>query len=138
MRDKKAISLMDYSWRRAAAAIGRVRPSTMLKDSVPRRPAGRRKSGLSLNLVSTPCQKEHFRWQRTYRYQKPIALAKDTRVDLEYTFDNSENNPRNPSRPPVRVKWGEQTTSEIISRRFAIVRLQNDTQYGWRHRRHRR
>ena len=34
-------------------------------------------------------------------------------MDLEYTYDNSENNPRNPAHPPVRVKWGEQTTDEM-------------------------
>ena len=54
-----------------------------------------------------------FNWQGTYRYEKPIVLPKDTRIDLEYTYDNSENNPRNPAHPPVRVTWGEQTTDEM-------------------------
>ena len=62
-----------------------------------------------------------FNWQGTYRYEKPIALPKDTRVDLEYTFDNSENNPRNPAHPPVRVRWGEQTTDEMALAFLAIV-----------------
>jgi mono/diheme cytochrome c family protein len=63
-----------------------------------------------------------FNWQGNYRYEKPIALPKDTRVDLEYTFDNSENNPRNPAHPPVRVKWGEQTTDEMALA-FVVVAL---------------
>ena len=54
-----------------------------------------------------------FNWQGSYVYEKPIALPKDTRVELEYTYDNSENNPRNPSHPPVRVRWGEQTADEM-------------------------
>jgi len=54
-----------------------------------------------------------FNWQGAYFYEKPFMLPKDTRIDLEYTFDNSENNPRNPTHPPVRVKWGEQTTDEM-------------------------
>jgi hypothetical protein len=54
-----------------------------------------------------------FNWQGAYFYEKPFTLPKDTRIDLEYTFDNSENNPRNPARPPVRVRWGEQTTDEM-------------------------
>ncbi len=54
-----------------------------------------------------------FNWQGSYVYDKPIHLPKDTRVELEYTYDNSENNPRNPSHPPVRVRWGEQTTDEM-------------------------
>jgi hypothetical protein len=62
-----------------------------------------------------------FNWQGTYRYEKPIALPKDTRIDLEYTFDNSENNPRNPARPPVRVKWGEQTTDEMALAFLVVV-----------------
>ena len=28
-------------------------------------------------------------------------------------FDNSEKNPKNPSKPPVEVRWGEQTTDEM-------------------------
>ncbi|HSU88320.1 MAG TPA: ascorbate-dependent monooxygenase [Terriglobia bacterium] len=54
-----------------------------------------------------------FNWQGSYRYEKPVALPKDTRIELEYEYDNSENNPRNPAHPPVRVKWGEQTTDEM-------------------------
>src|SRR5262249_28201037 len=54
-----------------------------------------------------------FNWQGRYRYETPIALPRGTRVELEYVFDNSERNPRNPAHPPVRVKWGEQTTDEM-------------------------
>jgi len=54
-----------------------------------------------------------FNWQGSYRYAKPIPLPKGTRVDLEYIYDNSEANPRNPAHPPVRVRWGEQTTNEM-------------------------
>jgi hypothetical protein len=32
---------------------------------------------------------------------------------LEYTYDNSDKNPRNPAHPPVRVTWGEATTNEM-------------------------
>jgi hypothetical protein len=54
-----------------------------------------------------------FNWQGSYQYVKPITLPKGTRVNMEYTYDNSENNPRNPAHPPVRVHWGEQTTDEM-------------------------
>ena len=54
-----------------------------------------------------------FNWQGSYQYEKPMALPKDTRIELEYVFDNSEKNPRNPSHPPVHVRWGEQTTDEM-------------------------
>jgi hypothetical protein len=54
-----------------------------------------------------------FNWQGAYQYAKPVALPKGTRIEMEYVYDNSENNPRNPAHPPVRVKWGEQTTDEM-------------------------
>ena len=54
-----------------------------------------------------------FNWQNAYRYKTPIDLPKGTRVDLEYTYDNSEDNPHNPAHPPVRIHWGEQTTDEM-------------------------
>ncbi len=54
-----------------------------------------------------------FNWQGQYRYAEPVKLPKGTRVELEYTYDNSAANPRNPSNPPVRVHWGEQTTDEM-------------------------
>ena len=75
-----------------------------------------------------------FNWQNAYRYKTPIDLPKGTRIDLEYTYDNSENNPHNPAHPPVRVHWGEQTTDEmalvfltvILPTRDDIRELQRD------------
>jgi len=54
-----------------------------------------------------------FSWQGQYQYQKPIPLPKGTKVEMEFTYDNSDKNPRNPSSPPKRVRWGEQTTDEM-------------------------
>lgn len=54
-----------------------------------------------------------FNWQGQYRYKQPIHLPKDTRLELEYVYDNSEANPHNPSHPPVRVTWGEETRNEM-------------------------
>jgi len=54
-----------------------------------------------------------FNWQGAYIYETPVPLPKGTRVEMEYTYDNSEGNPRNPVNPPVRVTYGEQTTNEM-------------------------
>ena len=54
-----------------------------------------------------------FNWQGQYMYREPVALPKGTKVDMEFTYDNSSENPRNPSNPPKRVHWGEQTTDEM-------------------------
>ncbi len=54
-----------------------------------------------------------FNWQISYNYRNPVRLPKGTRIEMTAVFDNSENNPRNPNRPPKRITWGEQTTDEM-------------------------
>ena len=39
----------------------------------------------------------NFNWQRQYRYAAPIRLPADTRIEMEFTYDNSAANPRNPN-----------------------------------------
>ena len=50
-----------------------------------------------------------FRWQDQYRYATPVFLPKGTTLSMHFTYDNSDGNPRNPQRPPQRVKWGPQS-----------------------------
>jgi tetratricopeptide (TPR) repeat protein len=52
-------------------------------------------------------------WQHIYRYISPVALPQHTRVTMEYTYDNSAGNPRNPVRPPQRARWGPRATDEM-------------------------
>ncbi len=54
-----------------------------------------------------------FNWQGAYRYVKPVRLPKGTVVKVDAVYDNSSDNPKNPSDPPRRVYWGEQTTDEM-------------------------
>jgi mono/diheme cytochrome c family protein len=54
-----------------------------------------------------------FNWQGEYRYAKPVHLPKGTRIEMRYLYDNSVQNPHNPSDPPKRVTYGEQTTDEM-------------------------
>lgn len=62
-----------------------------------------------------------FNWQGGYRYEKPVHLPQGTRVELQYTYDNSAQNPRNPSNPPARVRFGEQTTDEMAVAFLTVV-----------------
>jgi hypothetical protein len=55
----------------------------------------------------------NFDWQQQYRYPTPVHLPEDTRIEMEFTYDNSAANPRNPNHPPVRVTVGPATTDEM-------------------------
>jgi cytochrome c-type biogenesis protein CcmH/NrfG len=75
-----------------------------------------------------------FRWQHVYRYVTPLTLPRGTTLSLHYTYDNSEENPRNPQRPPTRVRWGQQSTSEmgdlwvqVVTRNERDLRLLQDS-----------
>ena len=54
-----------------------------------------------------------FNWQGFYAYKQPVHLPAGSRIDLVAHYDNSADNPRNPSSPPKEVRWGEQTTDEM-------------------------
>ena len=54
-----------------------------------------------------------FNWQDQYRYASPIRLPPDTRIEMEFVYDNSAANPRNPNSPPQRVVWGPGTDDEM-------------------------
>lgn len=62
-----------------------------------------------------------FNWQGDYRYKNPIFLPKGTVIYQRFTYDNSEENPRNPHNPPQRVTYGPQTTDEMCELWFQLL-----------------
>jgi hypothetical protein len=64
-----------------------------------------------------------FNWQDRYFYKSPVVLPKGTRIDVRLVYDNSADNPRNPSDTPRRVLWGEQSFDEMGSVIFAMQAL---------------
>jgi hypothetical protein len=56
-----------------------------------------------------------FSWQDRYFFDHTVSLPKGTRIDGEVSWDNSEGNSRNPSNPPIAVKWGEESKDEMGS-----------------------
>lgn len=54
-----------------------------------------------------------FYWQDQYYLQSPKRLPKGTRLQIEARYDNSNENPFNPSSPPRDVTFGEETTDEM-------------------------
>ena len=73
-----------------------------------------------------------FNWQGQYRYKEPIHLPQGTRIELEYTYDNSDKNPHNPSHPPVQVTWGEETRNEMAVLFLGVVLPSPDDVPGFR------
>ncbi|MBV9503372.1 MAG: ascorbate-dependent monooxygenase [Acidobacteriia bacterium] len=63
----------------------------------------------------------NFNWQEQYRYSAPIRLPSGTRVEMEFTYDNSEANPRNPNHPPRRVIYGPASTDEMAGLHLQVA-----------------
>lgn len=55
-----------------------------------------------------------FRWQLIYNYNEFIILPKGTIIKAEATYDNTSNNPNNPSSPPKNVGYGESSYDEMF------------------------
>ncbi len=54
-----------------------------------------------------------FNWQDEYRFAEPVRMPAGTVLTLDFTFDNSADNPHNPSDPPHRVVYGLNSTDEM-------------------------
>ena len=73
-----------------------------------------------------------FAWQDRYRYKHPLVLPKGSRIDVEITYDNSDENPRNPSSPPKSVWWGEGSFDEMGSAVFQSVAVHKEDELALR------
>ena len=67
-----------------------------------------------------------FNWQDQYAYKEPVLLPKGTEIDVSITYDNSADNPQNPSSPPRRVQWGEESFDEMGNVRFQLVTVNKE------------
>ncbi|MCY2966385.1 MAG: redoxin domain-containing protein [Planctomycetota bacterium] len=76
--------------------------------------------GRSEVLLNVPAY--DFRWQHRYVLTTPKLLPTGTRIDCVAHFDNSPGNPSNPD-PKVAVKWGDQSTEEMMIGFFGYVEL---------------
>jgi tetratricopeptide (TPR) repeat protein len=63
-----------------------------------------RPDGARVPLLHIPAW--NFDWQDEYWFAQPISLPAGTRLHLEFVYDNSAANPRNPFSPPRRGRWG--------------------------------
>jgi hypothetical protein len=63
----------------------------------------------------------NFYWQDNYVYREPVTLQAGTRVVIEGVYDNSDANPQNPSHPPKRVLFGNDSDEEMFLAVFQTV-----------------
>lgn len=60
-------------------------------------------------------------WQDEYLYKTPLDIPRGTQVHMRFRYDNSAENLRNPTKPPKRVHWGEQTSDEMAIVFFQLI-----------------
>ena len=55
-----------------------------------------------------------FHWQMAYTFKTLQKVPRGSVLESKVTYDNTEENPHNPSIPPKEVTWGEGTTDEMM------------------------
>ncbi|HWP37091.1 MAG TPA: hypothetical protein VNL18_06005 [Gemmatimonadales bacterium] len=55
----------------------------------------------------------NFNWQDEYRLAEPIFVPRGSTLTMRWRYDNSADNPRNPTRPPRRVLYGPRSVDEM-------------------------
>lgn len=62
-----------------------------------------------------------FHWQGSYGFRNLMRIPKQSKLYGFATYDNTANNPHNPSSPPQDVTRGESTTDEMMLIYFAYT-----------------
>ena len=75
--------------------------------------------GSTKTLLSIPDW--DFAWQEQYQFQEFHTLPKGTKLHVKISYDNSAENPHNPTAPPKRVRWGRESTDEMGSMSLMVV-----------------
>lgn len=70
-----------------------------------------RPDGTRENLISIP--EWDFNWQGAYYFPKFIKAPSGSVIHALASYDNTSENPNNPTIPPKKVSWGEGTTDEM-------------------------
>ena len=72
----------------------------------------------------------NLNWQAVYRYAEPVLLPRGTKISLRYTYDNSDENPMNPTHPAVRVRGGNRSTDEMCHLWLQVLPVNFDAAKG--------
>ncbi len=55
-----------------------------------------------------------FHWQGFYTFRKLVKIPRQSILQGKAVYDNTSNNPHNPSNPPITVSSGENTKDEMM------------------------
>lgn len=84
--------------------------------------------GTGKTLIHIP--QWNLNWQAVYRYAEPVTLPRNTVVTMRYVYDNSEDNPLNPNRPPIRVRGGNRSADEMCHLWLQVLPIHFDPEQG--------
>jgi hypothetical protein len=70
-------------------------------------------TGDTIKLVSIPDW--NFNWQEIYSFKKLKKIPAGSILNIEATYDNTENNPFNPASPPILVHEAMRTRDEMMT-----------------------
>ena len=76
--------------------------------------------GDAINLISI--NDWDYNWQLTYFFRQPLVLPKGSTIIAEAHYDNTDQNPLNPSRPARTVGYGWNSTDEMMNLVFYYIR----------------
>ena len=69
------------------------------------------RDGTRVTLVDIPDW--NFQWQDDYTFEQPVMAPAGSALCMRFVFDNSAENPRNPSSPPRRIVFGPNSSDEM-------------------------
>ena len=55
----------------------------------------------------------NFDWQDEYFFTTPVELPAGSEIRMQFVYDNSSTNDRNPFAPPETVEWGSRSSDEM-------------------------
>lgn len=77
-------------------------------------PSGERRTLLSIDDWD-------FNWQDQYRYAEPVQIPAGSQIVMQWSFDNSAANPRNPFSPARRITFGPESTDEMAELNVQVL-----------------
>jgi hypothetical protein len=87
-------------------------------------------SGKQVWLLSIP--KWDVDWVEVYQYRHPVMLPRGSVIHWKVSYDNSAENPHNPSDPPVAVRGGSGATDEADALLLEMEPAAGTNAVAWR------